>query len=305
MITLPAKLIKNVTVGRSVARYGDLPCPNTKNPDTAILFMTGQKSPLERFWPMSQYMAQFYHTYNYEIPGMGVAKRNPESPATISTLSDEVGEFMKKVITEKNIILVAGSVGFWFSTEAIQTNPDLQRRVKKVIALAGMLGKETFGFSPIRRNFYLLGCSIAKRNSIVRATEWFLQQKWFIDAYSKVLIKRRHLSHLDPPTQKEYEEFEKFLLRSGDWKIHFSTVAQYLTTSPRFTTRLNIPLLALYSPKDQFFPRENQQRMFSSVYPDITWVEINTKNHAPLIVKNWREYSKLIPEEKIISFLSS
>jgi len=303
MIELPTHLVKEAIVGKSVVRYGDLPAKKPLRTDTAILFMAGQKSPLERFWPFSEYFSQFYHTYNYEIPGMGVARRNPEAPATIKALSDEVGEFMSKVITEPNIIIFAGSAAFWFATQAVLENPTLQRRVNKVVSLFGLLGKDTFGFNPLKRALLLGVCNVMRTRPAARLANWLLRHDWFINPLSNHLIRKRHLAHLDPQSQKEYEDFEKFLLKLGDLQIHFSTVAQYMTSEVVTTQKLTIPLLSLYTRNDQFFPIERQKLTFERVYKNIDWVEIPAKRHAPLIVKDWREYRDVVPEKQILSFL--
>ncbi len=303
MIQLPAHLVKETLIGKSIVRYGDIPAKKPLRTDTAILFVAGQKSPLERFFPFSEYFSQFYHTYNYEIPGMGVARRNPESPATIQELSREIEEFMSKTITEPNIIIFAGSAGFWFTTKAILDNEQLQKRVKKVVALFGLLGKDTFGFSRPRKAMLIALCKIMKTKPAVKFANWLLSHDWFINSYAELLIRRRHLGNLDPETQKEYLEFEKFLLKLGDWEIHFSTVEQYLTSDIQSDIKLEIPLLALYTPNDQFFPLEKQRLTFPRIFTKIEWVEIESKRHAPLIVKSWEDYRQVIPEKKLNEYL--
>jgi len=304
MITLPPQLIKKAVVGKSTIRYGDIPPTKTSDENTAILFIAGQKSPLERFFALSEYFSQYYRTYNYEIPGFGVAKRNPASPATIQTLSDEIGEFIEKVITEPKVIIVAGSVAFWFATQALLDNKNIQQRVVKLISLFGMLGKDTFTISPIKKSIVLATCNLAKTRIMTNLVESLLRNDRIVRWYSKHLIRKRHLSHLPIETQREFEEFEIFLIKTGDWGIHFSTLSQYLTKNIERTKHISTPLLALYTQNDEYFPLENQKRMFAQVYTDITWVKMESKRHAPLIVKDYKEYRDIVPETTITEFLT-
>lgn len=305
MITLPEQLIKKVKILGNTVRYSDIPAKKSLNEDTAIFFIAGQKSPLERFFPMSEYFAQFYRTYGYEIPGMGLEKRNPKSEATINELSEEIAVFLNTVVKEKNIIVIAASAGFWFTTQALLTNPHIKNRVKKIIAVVGMLGKNTFGFSLIKKAFILAMCKAATSKPGMKLIDWLLSKEKLVALYAKHMIRKRHLSHLPADVQKEYEEFEKFLLKIGDWKIHFSTVAQYLTTDVTADSKIEIPMLAFYSAKDQFFPLENQKKTFQTVYTSIEWEQIILKGHAPLVVKDFNDYKNVIPEQKILDFLNS
>ncbi|MCC7304417.1 alpha/beta hydrolase [bacterium] len=304
MIELPKELIKEVQILSSTVRYSDIPSKNSLDKNTAIFFIAGQKSPLERFFPMSEYFAQFYHTYGYEIPGMGVAKRNPGAPATIKSLGDEIAVFLDTVVKEKNIIIVAASAGFWFTTEALLASSKVQKRVQKIISVVGLLGKDTFGFSKLKKLFILAFCKVIVTDPGSKFVNWALSKELLVSIYTKYMIKKRHLSHLPVETQQEFVEFEKFLLHSGDWKIHFSTVAQYLTKFGP-SGKLTIPMLAFYSPHDQFFPLKNQQKMFSQVYTSIEWEKITLKGHAPLVVKDFKDYKKVFSEERILGFLNA
>ncbi len=305
MISLPNGLEKRTTILENIVRYVDIPAKVATKNDTAVIFIAGQKSPLERFFPLAEYFSQFYHTYGYEIPGMGIIKRNPETPPTISAISKEVGEFILKKVSEKNVIVVAASAGFWFTTQALLDEPQLQKRVVKIISIVGMLGKDTFGFSAIKKAFILFVCKINSTKLADKVITWLLKRDRLINTYSKYLIRRRHLGHLPSDIQQEYEDFEKFLLKTGDWKIHFSTVSQYLSTPTPTTKKLNIPILALYSATDQFFPLERQRQVFERVYSQIEWDTIKLKGHAPLVVKDYREYQDVVPEERIKEFLIS
>lgn len=303
MISLPPEFIKKAKVLGSNVRYADLKPEISKDPDTAIVFLAGQKSPLERFFPFSEYFAQFYRTYNYEIPGMGLQSRAPDNPATIHNMSLELAEFIKNVVEEKKIIIVAGSVGFWFTTEALLHTKEIRKRVVKIIALVGLLGRKTFGFSGVKRRILLTICKLFQTKTANKLITKFLKNDRLVRIYAKHLIKKRHLSHLPETLQKEYEAFEIFLLQIGDWRIHFSTIEQYLTTDVSSNEKIDIPLFSLFTPHDQFFPVENQRRTFAETYTDVVWEPIHLKQHAPLIVKDYHEYKDIIPEEKILAFL--
>lgn len=303
MIELPKDKIKEVRVLKSTVRYADLPASISRTPDTAVVFLAGQKSPLERFFPFSQYFAQHYHTYGYEIPGMGVQKRAPESPATIATMSAELATFIRDVVTEPKVIVVAGSVGFWFTTEALLNDKTLRHKIVKVIALVGVLGQSTFGFSALKKKAILGFCKIIIKPTAQKLVQSLLENDRFLNFYVKWLIRRRHLSHLQETERQEFEEFERFLLKTSDWKIHFSTVAQYLTTDLSSSEKLTIPLLSLYASHDEYFPFEKQKRNFENTYTDITWMPIPLARHAPLVVKDFHDYKNLIPEEQIFEFL--
>lgn len=303
MIQLPKDQIKEAHILQSTVRYADLLPTKSRKKDTAVVFLAGQKSPLERFFPFSQYFAQFYHTYGYEIPGMGVQKRAPNSPATIKTMSQELAVFIQEIVQEPNVIVVAGSVGFWFTTEALLSEQKLRNKVKKIVSLVGVLGQSTFGFSAIKRKIILRFCKLITTARAQKIVQTLLEHDRFLNFYVKWLIRRRHLSHLEETEQQEFEEFERFLLKTSDWKIHFSTVAQYLTTDISSDEKLDIPLLSLYTSHDEYFPFENQKRNFEKTYSDITWIPIPLTRHAPLVVKDFHDYQEIIPESKIFEFL--
>lgn len=305
MIQIPSELIKEVPIKKSVVRYADIPSLNSVDPDTAIFFIAGQKSPLERFFPMAEYFAQYYRTYAYEIPGMGIHLRNPESPATIKSLSTEIAEFINNIIEEENVLIIAASAGFWFSTQALLLEESLTKKVKKIVSIVGMLGKDTFGFSRTKRALVLALCNASLSKVGSKMIDWLLSKEPFIDFYSRLLVKSRKLGSMPTENMHENLEFEKFLLRLSNWNIHFSTVAQYLTTETPTGKFLEIPVFALYSAKDQFFPYANQKKTFEKVYTSIEWDQIHLKAHSPLVVKSFSEYKDVIPEERILEFLKS
>jgi pimeloyl-ACP methyl ester carboxylesterase len=293
---------ETVTIGRNQSQWVKL--KKEGDGDTAILFIGGVMSPLWRYEAIISYFAEHYTTYGYEVSGLGDTKRVHPPKPTIAVLSDETAQFIREKITEPNIIIVAGSVGFWVISSMLLRNIDMQEKIKKIVSLVGIVGADTFTFSkPVK----VLGrtiSAIGRTWGAQRLIALLLSSERILTAYARTIMKKnRPIQGMTPAELQECEEQEKRLVRETDWHSYFTNVHEVFTANLFAEEKLTIPVYAVHGTHDQYFSLDTQKMTFSRIYSTVMWEPIALQTHSPSAVKDISTFRKLFDEEKLLRFL--
>ncbi len=275
-----------------------LPAAKKKFKNQEILLLYGSHASIERVYGIAEFASSYGNVTVPDLPGLGgmdSLAKNGQTP-DIDGLADYLAAFIKLRYKRKKVTILAISLSFAAVTRMLQRYPDLRKKVKLLVSLAGFSNKNDFMIPKNRRRLYILGTRIFDGKIMSWLYSKIALQPLFIRLiYTRLSIARKKLDHLSDEQRKISVEFEVKLWKDNDAQTYMTTVREMLTLD---NCQVSVPMTVHHVSisNDQYFDKNRVEQHLRIIFDDYIEHQADMPNHAPSILADAKEASSSIPE---------
>lgn len=264
-----------------------------------ILLIYGHHSSLERMYSIAEVMNRYGAVTMPDLPGFGGMEpfyKLGLAP-NFDNYADYLSAFIKLRYKRKKVVIMAMSFAVPLITYTLQKYPEIAKKVKFVVGVAGFTHKEDFIFS--KQNYYLLRVFswLGSRRIISGFLKTFVFQPYLIKATYRYLVPKH--TKLKDATEMQREErinFEVKLWQVNDLRTWMYTLNQMLQID-LCSKQLKMAMYNVVPQSDAYFNDHVVEQHMNIIFESYTKYETPLKAHVPSIVASADEIDPYFPKK--------
>lgn len=270
---------------------------NTKKPP--ILLIYGVHSSLERMRPISEWLSSYGPVILPDLPGLGGMDSfyKVGLEPTLDNYADYLFAFLKMKNPPRPLKVVAMSFGFLVVTRMLQKHPQSADKIDSVISFVGF-GRAS-DFKAYKGGWYLR----LSRWLSTPLGSWLARTLVFNPLSLRIMFRIFRL--FNPKYQSSMSldrraglEMELDLWQKNDARTRFALYVLLLTFDlTRVASRLDVSLLNITTPTDQYFDPARVEASLKKIYKRVDSAPANMRLHAPSIISDVNEVEQIFPAE--------
>lgn len=272
---------------------------STSHKKPPILLIYGVHSSLERMRSIGEWLSGYGPVMMPDLPGLGGMDSfyKVGLEPTLDNYADYLYAFLKMKNHSRPLKVVAMSFGFLVVTRMLQKYPKSADQVDSVISFVGF--GRAGDFKTYKSGWYL-------RFSRWLSTpfgSWLARTLVFNPFSLRIMFRLFRL--FNPKYQSSMSlnpraslEMELDLWQKNDARTRFALYVMLLTFDlTHAPNRLDVPLLNITTPRDQYFDPARVEASLKKIYKRVESAPANMKLHAPSIIGDANEVEQIFPAE--------
>jgi pimeloyl-ACP methyl ester carboxylesterase len=272
-----------------------MPAPKGKTRE--ILLVYGMHASIERLFGVTEVLNKYGAVTVPDLPGMGGMEpfyKIGEKPS-LDNLADYLAAFVKMRYKRRKVTIIAMSLGFSIVTRMLQRFPELSKRVELLVSVVGFVHHEEFIFS--RRNFlfFRYGASFFSNKIPALFLKHLILRPRIIRAtYQLVADNHVKMKDADDEERQKRINFEINLWKINDIRTYMDTAVSMLRLN-LCEQLVELPVYHIAVAEDRYFDNHIVEQHLSVIYPKVTVIHAESKQHAPTVVADAKAASFIIP----------
>jgi pimeloyl-ACP methyl ester carboxylesterase len=269
--------------------------PKSKNKE--ILLVYGHHASLERVYGFADYLNRYGAVTVPDLPGFGGMEsyyklgRQP----TIEALADYLASFIKMQYKRRRIVIVSMSFSTPVITKMLQKYPSIAKKVDLHISYVGFVHKDDF---KIKRAYfwglYALSSIFSQKIPASFVRTFVLRKRLLSLALNNSPWVQHKFADLNEIKIKEITEFEIELWKINDFRTRFKTINEMLKLD-LCDKKVNMPIYQISVNGDRYFDDAVVEQHMRIIFSDFEQIQTDMLDHAPSILAEAKEISKIVP----------
>ncbi len=274
-----------------------LPAPSGKKQE--ILLLYGHHASIERMSGLAQVLNSHGAVTLPDLPGFGGMDsfyKIGEKP-TLDNYADYLASLIKLYYKRRKFTIVAMSFSVPLVIYTLQKYPELSKKVKGFVSLAGFVHRDDFTFN-FREYWGLrtLGFVFSRRIPAFLVRHTLLTRPVITASYRLVAGSHAKMKDADALELKKRIAFEVGLWQMNDVRTRMKTYSVMLTIDACKSGSVNVPAYHITTAEDRYFDHAIVEQHLRVIFPTLEVIPSKIANHAPTIIATAKEAEVYIPK---------
>lgn len=274
-----------------------LPAPSGKKQE--ILLLYGHHASIERMSGLAQVLNTHGAVTLPDLPGFGGMDsfyKIGEKP-TLDNYADYLASLIKLYYKRRKFTIIATSFSVPLVVYTLQKYPDLSKKVRSFVSLAGFVHRDDFVFN--YREYWglrTLGFVFSRRLPAFLFRHIALTKPVISTAYRLVAGSHSKMKDADVLELKKRIAFEVKLWQMNDVRTRAETYTLMLTLDVCNGGTVNVPAYHITTAEDRYFDHEIVAQHLHVIFPQLEVIPSDIPNHVPTIIATAKEAEVYIPK---------
>lgn len=274
-----------------------LPAPAGKKQE--ILLLYGHHASIERMSGLAQVLNTHGAVTLPDLPGFGGMDsfyKISEKP-TLDNYADYLASLIKLYYKRRKFTIIATSFSVPLVIYTLQKYPELNKKVKGFVSLAGFVHRDDFVFN-FREYWGLrtLGLIFSRRIPAFLFRHIALTKPVISMCYRLVAGSHSKMKDADVLELKKRIAFEVKLWQMNDVRTRAETYSLMLTLDVCKGGTVNVPAYHITTAEDRYFDHGIVAQHLHVIFPELEVIPSDIPNHVPTIIATAKEAEVYIPK---------
>jgi len=279
-------------------RYGHWPARDATATRTFVV-VYGQHASIERLIPIVEALREFGDVYVADNPGFGGMEaaykvgNYPDLPFYAAHLNHFITEHIP---ADRQLTLLGISFGFQMITELVANYPAVAARTETAISFVGFVNPGDFDAPPLYTFILLKVLANGSRTRLGAGLfKLVVHEPVIVGIYRATKPIQAKFKTLSGPEAKRYAREQARLWVINDHRTHGATAWDFFKKNDLTMYRSNVPAIHIGVPNDHIFDNTKVAEELKAMYKEITIMELNLPNHAPLDIDTPEQVRAILP----------
>lgn len=274
-----------------------LRCPSTTSRSkNEILIVYGQKSSIEKWFPLANELSKYGSVTIPDLPGFGGMESFYKLgiKPTIDDYADYMAAFIKLKYRRKRLSIVGLSFGFVIITRMLQKYPELSKKINLLFNVSSFSHHSDLKvnkFQKVRLRIYTKFFTLNLPASIYRAI--ILRPH----LYNRLSKRMRLIQQKSPDNQKEFKEKYRFdlkLRRKNNVKTQMFTLNQLLSLDNLLQT-VDLPVWTVNGIHESHLNLDRVNQHLNVVYSKVHKIKVKKHSQDPFMFYSDADIEAMMP----------
>jgi pimeloyl-ACP methyl ester carboxylesterase len=262
-----------------------------------ILIVYGQRSSIEKWFPLAEELSKYGSVTIPDLPGFGGMQPfyKLSIKPTVDNYADYLAAFIKLKYRHKRLSIVGLSFGFVVVTRMLQKYPELSKKINMLVDVAGFMHHEELKLNnqaKLKMKVYTRTLTVNPPLSIYGA---ILLRPHLYNRISKRMRTIQQKSNLDQKEFKTKHASDLKLRRKNHVKTHMFTLRE-LVSLDNIKMPVDLPVWNITGLHEEHLQKEKTTEYLEKVYKKVNTVKLKSPKPDPFMLYSADEIDAMMPK---------